>query len=34
MNLIKTLLNWIAHEIGLHVFDGRIDIKLDADDVS
>ena len=34
MNIIKTFLNWIDQEIGLHVFDGRIDIKLEASDLS
>ena len=34
MNLIKKLLNWIDYEIELHVFDGRIDINLEAGDLS
>jgi len=33
MNLIKTLLNWIDHEIGLDNFDGSIDFELEAGDL-
>ena len=34
MKLMKTLLNWIEYEIELHIFDGRIDINLEAGDFS
>jgi len=33
MNLIKTFLNWIDHEIGLDNFDGSIDFELEAGDL-
>mgnify|MGYP000285246947 CR=1 FL=1 len=33
MNLIKTLLNWIDHKIGLDNFDGSIDFELEANDL-
>ena len=32
MNLIKTLLNWINHEIGLDNFDNVIDFELELGD--